>query len=124
MHYHFLCTPVTECLLFFFFNDTATTEIYTLSLHDALPICVDTVRVKGYAGVSQGCQGTCSQAAGTIWLPSLFQTVIASTGQASHARNKRSRSTTSGFTNIAVPLSSSTNASGASVMQSPNPTQS
>src|SRR2546430_10939425 len=24
---------------FFFFNDTATTEIYTLSLHDALPIC-------------------------------------------------------------------------------------
>src|SRR3712207_9326875 len=26
-------------LLFFFFNDTATTEIYTLSLHDALPIC-------------------------------------------------------------------------------------
>src|SRR2546422_11008246 len=34
-----------SCLLdsvlrpFFFFNDTATTEIYTLSLHDALPIC-------------------------------------------------------------------------------------
>src|SRR6202011_6346511 len=30
-----------QCLLmsvFFFFNDTATTEIYTLSLHDALPI--------------------------------------------------------------------------------------
>src|SRR3712207_7490229 len=26
-------------ILFFFFNDTATTEIYTLSLHDALPIC-------------------------------------------------------------------------------------
>ena len=25
-------------LFFFFFNDTATTEIYTLSLHDALPI--------------------------------------------------------------------------------------
>ena len=25
-------------LVFFFFNDTATTEIYTLSLHDALPI--------------------------------------------------------------------------------------
>src|SRR5258708_14927587 len=28
------------CSLFFFFNDTATTEIYTLSLHDALPIFV------------------------------------------------------------------------------------
>src|SRR3712207_7003426 len=27
-------------LMFFFFNDTATTEIYTLSLHDALPICL------------------------------------------------------------------------------------
>src|ERR1022692_574407 len=31
---------VLQCidLFFFFFNDTATTEIYTLSLHDALPI--------------------------------------------------------------------------------------
>src|SRR3712207_8161644 len=28
-------------LMFFFFNDTAPTEIYTLSLHDALPISVD-----------------------------------------------------------------------------------
>src|SRR5258708_3629577 len=28
----------TRCYIFFFFNDTATTEIYTLSLHDALPI--------------------------------------------------------------------------------------
>src|SRR5438270_9871653 len=28
------------CCYFFFFNDTATTEIYTLSLHDALPISV------------------------------------------------------------------------------------
>src|SRR3712207_7639593 len=27
-------------LYVFFFNDTATTEIYTLSLHDALPICL------------------------------------------------------------------------------------
>src|SRR2546429_5532109 len=27
-----------KVLVFFFFNDTATTEIYTLSLHDALPI--------------------------------------------------------------------------------------
>src|SRR5256885_3663319 len=28
-----------DSYFFFFFNDTATTEIYTLSLHDALPIC-------------------------------------------------------------------------------------
>src|SRR2546430_14308775 len=33
-----LCTMNVPCFFFFFFNDTATTEIYTLSLHDALPI--------------------------------------------------------------------------------------
>src|SRR5437879_13137106 len=35
--------------IFFFFNDTATTEIYTLSLHDALPIyeLLDAARVDG-----------------------------------------------------------------------------
>ena len=34
----------SECVyFFFFFNDTATTEIYTLSLHDALPISSDTI---------------------------------------------------------------------------------
>src|SRR5690242_20947887 len=33
-----LSSPVLPLFLFFFFNDTATTEIYTLSLHDALPI--------------------------------------------------------------------------------------
>src|SRR6266581_7965580 len=37
MHPHFF-------LFFFFFNDTATTEIYTLSLHDALPISCSTLR--------------------------------------------------------------------------------
>src|SRR2546426_11710955 len=31
--------PLLHTSFFFFFNDTATTEIYTLSLHDALPIC-------------------------------------------------------------------------------------
>src|SRR2546429_8702122 len=35
----FLALPLYTVLFFFFFNDTATTEIYTLSLHDALPIC-------------------------------------------------------------------------------------
>src|SRR2546425_9370766 len=37
MAFHVFSPPA--CPLFFFFNDTATTEIYTLSLHDALPIC-------------------------------------------------------------------------------------
>src|SRR2546422_7044374 len=35
-------------LFFFFFNDTATTEIYTLSLHDALPISVSALPVAAY----------------------------------------------------------------------------
>src|SRR3712207_8394918 len=50
---------------FLFFNDTATTEIYTLSLHDALPICLEIFHagghvhellghVLGVAGVSLG----------------------------------------------------------------------
>src|SRR2546422_9037883 len=33
---------------FFFFNDTATTEIYTLSLHDALPICYARLAMDGH----------------------------------------------------------------------------
>src|SRR5258708_10133264 len=33
--------------IFFFFNDTATTEIYTLSLHDALPIFSPRVQIAG-----------------------------------------------------------------------------
>src|SRR5438034_8756030 len=43
-------------LCFFFFNDTATTEIYTLSLHDALPISLPTVDAKkiGLWGGSYG----------------------------------------------------------------------
>src|SRR2546422_3433497 len=33
------------CYFFFFFNDTATTEIYTLSLHDALPISFQPIQI-------------------------------------------------------------------------------
>src|SRR2546422_10499752 len=36
-------------IFFFFFNDTATTEIYTLSLHDALPISLALVPVVGFS---------------------------------------------------------------------------
>src|SRR2546430_3762971 len=38
--------PRLYFLFFFFFNDTATTEIYTLSLHDALPISFAAARPK------------------------------------------------------------------------------
>src|SRR5258707_15532942 len=37
LYFYKLCLCI-EFFFFFFFNDTATTEIYTLSLHDALPI--------------------------------------------------------------------------------------
>src|SRR3712207_7990703 len=40
--------PLTS-IVFFFFNDTATTEIYTLSLHDALPIYADDFVLAGAA---------------------------------------------------------------------------
>src|SRR3712207_9290738 len=41
---------IVNCCLgrFFFFNDTATTEIYTLSLHDALPIWSTTPEVRAW----------------------------------------------------------------------------
>src|SRR5438874_13641022 len=57
---------MSSFVLFFFFNDTATTEIYTLSLHDALPI-LSGVRVEPDGGalerkavtglVAGGCRG-------------------------------------------------------------------
>src|SRR5216684_6003706 len=40
--------------LFFFFNDTATTEIYTLSLHDALPIRSPGSRLRCHTRVTTG----------------------------------------------------------------------
>src|SRR5438046_10201591 len=52
-----LCCPTFFTLFsFFFFNDTATTEIYTLSLHDALPIFAqaDARRLRLPAAVGAG----------------------------------------------------------------------
>ena len=37
-------------VFFFFFNDTATTEIYTLSLHDALPILIPNSHIQPEGG--------------------------------------------------------------------------
>src|SRR2546422_9611520 len=62
-------------IIFFFFNDTATTEIYTLSLHDALPIWVgmqmspQLSRVLGrvHPGMLQG-QGLLPTEAGAVGL--------------------------------------------------------
>src|SRR5256885_4543115 len=38
---YFSTIRLSSVYIFFFFNDTATTEIYTLSLHDALPISIE-----------------------------------------------------------------------------------
>src|SRR2546422_5004709 len=49
---------MSRCLLsffFFFFNDTATTEIYTLSLHDALPIYRSETEGRGPARAESAC---------------------------------------------------------------------
>src|SRR2546430_7980606 len=45
-------------LSFFFFNDTATTEIYTLSLHDALPISI-LVQLRRYVIASESALVAC-----------------------------------------------------------------
>ena len=49
---HVLFRSVVLVIFFFFFNDTATTEIYTLSLHDALPIYAREPFPVHFAGVS------------------------------------------------------------------------
>src|SRR2546422_4661751 len=45
-----LCLLVCCISFFFFFNDTATTEIYTLSLHDALPILLEFMQEEPFRG--------------------------------------------------------------------------
>src|SRR2546421_3472482 len=66
--------------LFFFFNDTATTEIYTLSLHDALPICSKKVQRNSSSATSA------TRAAGTR---------VMQRWSMGHSRNRRSEEHTS-----------------------------
>src|SRR2546430_16620090 len=47
-----LLATIMCIFFFFFFNDTATTEIYTLSLHDALPICRKKLFIWGWEDYS------------------------------------------------------------------------
>src|SRR2546429_1982984 len=51
--YALLTFRIRSSSCFFFFNDTATTEIYTLSLHDALPICSGRCGRRAREGVPQ-----------------------------------------------------------------------
>src|SRR5574338_183422 len=57
LFFFFLISPLFSFFFFFFFNDTATTEIYTLSLHDALPIYVRRARVAVRVGDRDARQG-------------------------------------------------------------------
>src|SRR5439155_25691480 len=58
---YLFCSHYCVNLIFFFFNHPAPTDIYTLSLHDALPICLTpsapTSRSKGVPLASFGCDG-------------------------------------------------------------------
>src|SRR3712207_7428776 len=58
-------------LCFFFFNDTATTEIYTLSLHDALPICRRAVAAGAAVRTPSPQSGTCAR--GLVGARGLFR---------------------------------------------------
>src|SRR2546422_8184817 len=64
---------------FFFFNDTATTEIYTLSLHDALPISSSMRRTPLGAATRQRKR--------TRWAPACFRALTASTDRKSTRLN-------------------------------------
>src|SRR2546425_7018586 len=57
-------------MLFFFFNDTATTEIYTLSLHDALPISPSRWSEISWDGSAISCSRSRSRCAGKEQAPS------------------------------------------------------
>src|SRR3989442_10924412 len=48
-------------LIFFFFNDTATTEIYTLSLHDALPISMAKRHAQGSRSARENIADLCDE---------------------------------------------------------------
>src|SRR5256885_17140283 len=52
-------------VFYFFFNDTATTEIYTLSLHDALPISIPRWLHERFAGLEDD-QDTCRLLAASV----------------------------------------------------------
>src|SRR3546814_12288074 len=79
-------------MMFFFFNETATTEIYTyghtLSLHEALPMW----RLPGgHAGGSTGPQGRCKAPAARGWRPCRRAAQRAPDGQAGGWHDLRRR---------------------------------
>src|SRR3712207_8926467 len=84
-----MCVDIS--LIFFFFNDTATTEIYTLSLHDALPISVSTL--------SEGVDGTVRRSVARVAATSLC-TSPPPVAHASADRDRKSTRLNSSHANI------------------------
>src|SRR2546425_5282031 len=76
---------------FFFFNDTATTEIYTLSLHDALPISPAAIRV---------CHAERATAA-SRYSPARRRSIHARSALSARAENTRSEEHTSELQSLA-----------------------
>src|SRR3712207_7464721 len=79
--------------IFFFFNDTATTEIYTLSLHDALPIFPPR-ETAGNIDIKQISPGT------TVLLPVYAEGGLVSTGDIHYAQDRKSTRLNSSHANI------------------------
>src|SRR6266511_4866341 len=73
--------------LFFFFNDTATTEIYTLSLHDALPI--STIAVSTGSRTGRRCGGV--GGVGLRWIACRVICITRATAAAAKPRATSSR---------------------------------
>src|ERR1019366_10366180 len=71
-----MAVKITPLASFFFFNDTATTEIYPLSLHDALPICTDCLNTQRMTepGACANC-GANFERMLPVWIPDTNYTV-------------------------------------------------
>src|SRR2546422_7677410 len=89
------CATLYICS-FFFFNDTATTEIYTLSLHDALPICRTCPCLTG----PESAAGSCTSA--STWPPIRLGTTCAAPNGTSLDRKSTRLNSSHGYISYAV----------------------
>src|SRR2546430_11550512 len=78
--------------MFFFFNDTATTEIYTLSLHDALPISFENANGENPFAVQSALQTVMQRNAGIIRDKSGLETALAELRSEEHTSELQSQS--------------------------------
>src|SRR2546422_9536166 len=76
--------------LFFFFNDTATTEIYTLSLHDALPISFQVQPLVVYKVFADGRPDELVRGVDIVGTPLAALTKIVATGDTPQVLDRKS----------------------------------